>query len=230
MSEDNEPPKTDTTSFASILAGVQKLRGDSNTPTTTATTATAQTQAQPTTTSTTTTPSSIPASTSALPRPSQNPLHRSSQQNIPQKRTNAFNQDRTTFNASKAGGFQKSGSPKPSSISVNKTQTGNPLLQNIVNVNWTYVESRNPYDYLVKNRQVIFLSLKYHKLHPEYIQNKMKPLLRKNAILLTVVDIENSESILREINKICLFNEFTLLLAFNFEQAAKYLTYLATSV
>lgn len=58
----------------------------------------------------------------------------------------------------------------------------------------------------------------------------MKPLLKKNALLLTVVDVENSESILREINRICLFNEFTLLLAFNFEQAAKYLTYLATSV
>lgn len=195
--------QTDTTSFASILAGVKELRGE--------------------TTSTAPTPQSVA------------PVSRQEQQqtvsDIQRKRTNAFNQDRISYNHSgKNQSFQKSASSKPSSISVNKTQTGNPLLQHIVNVNWSYVESRNTYDYLIKNRQVVFLSLKYHKLHPEYIQNRMKPLTKKDAILLTVVDIENSESILREINRICLFNEFTLLLAFNFEQAAKYLTYMATSL
>ncbi len=207
MSDNNNQSNTDTTSFASILAGVQKLRGE---------------------------PSSNDSNSTPIAQ--QSPVTRQPQAQAQQptvsskKRTNAFNQDRASYNSPKTQPFQKTGSPKPSTISVNKTQTGNPLLQHIINVNWTYVESRNTYDYLVKNREVIFLSLKYHKLHPEYIQNKMKPLLKKNALLLTVVDIENSESILREINRICLFNGFTLLLAFNFEQAAKYLTYLATSV
>lgn len=194
MSDNN----TDTTSFASILAGVQKLRGDNTT-------------------------NSTPKPAPQTPNPAPDSIQR--------KRTNAFNQDRSTYNGPRIGGqvTNKSSAGKPSSISVNKSQTGNPLLQHIINVNWTYVESRNTYDYLIKDRQIIFLSLKYHKLHPEYIQNKMKPLIKKNAILLTVVDVENSETILREINRICLFNEFTLLLAFNFEQAAKYLSYLATT-
>ncbi|CCH45376.1 DNA excision repair protein [Wickerhamomyces ciferrii] len=212
---------TDTTSFASILAGVQRLRGDNNQSDASSTLATSA-PVQPITRKPDTTRQAPPPASSSSSFISTPQL---------QKRTNAFNQDRTSYNDPRFNKRARDPNiPKPSSISVNKSQTGNPLLQNITNVNWNYVESRNIYDYLIKNRQIIFLSLKYHKLHPEYIQNKMKPLMKKDAILLTVVDIENSESILKELNRICLYNEFTLLLAFNFEQAAKYLTYMATSV
>ncbi|ONH64963.1 DNA repair protein RAD10 [Cyberlindnera fabianii] len=207
-----EQKNTDSTSFASILAGVQRLRGEeagSSAP-----------PSQPT-------PQRPPQQQTQAPvvhqRPQAQPRPDPS---IGTKRVNAFNQDRT-----RAGSPQidQRGSKKPSQISVNKSQEGNPLLQAIKNVNWAYAEARNPYDYLVNNREVIFLSLRYHKLHPEYIGNRMKALMRRNAILLTVVDVENSEQIIRELNKLCLFNEFTLILAFTFEQAGKYISFMATT-
>ncbi|KAL6942654.1 hypothetical protein ACO0QE_003839 [Hanseniaspora vineae] len=139
-------------------------------------------------------------------------------------------------NASKSN-FQK---PKfktseSKTILVNKSQKGNPLLDKFTNVNWRYVSSSSPlekidYDYMVRGkRKVIFLSLKYHKLHPEYIVKKSKPVANQGAIMLCVVDIEKSENILKDLNKLCLFNGFTLLLSFNFEQAAKYLMYMNSS-
>ena len=119
---------------------------------------------------------------------------------------------------------------------VNKSQKGNPLLDKFANVNWRYVSSSSSllekidYDYMVRGkRKVIFLSLKYHKLHPEYIVKKLKPVANQGAIMLCVVDIEKSENILKDLNKLCLFNGFTLLLSFNFEQAAKYLMYMNSS-
>lgn len=116
-------------------------------------------------------------------------------------------------------------------ILVSTTQTGNPLLNVFVNVNWRYVknttESSISYDYQVRGRNIIFLSLKYHKLHPEYINKRIQSLNKsKSNILLCVVDIDNSEDILRYVNKICMFNDFTLLLAFTFDQAGKYLMFM----
>lgn len=224
----------DSTSFASILANVQRMRNEtgdvavSSNPQAEQFQVRSQSQPQP-----------LPQ-----PQPQPEPRHERRQptggeriQRPPQrsatdytigsKRVNAFNQDRSSF-ASTSAATNRGGIVKPSSISVNKSQTGNPLLKHIINVNWSYVESRNVYDYMTSNREIIFLSMKYHKLHPEYIGVKMKPLVKKDAILLVVVDVENTETIMKEINKVCLYNEFTLLVAFSFEQAAKYLTSLAS--
>lgn len=199
----------DSTSFASILAGVAKLResGDSQQP--------GQSH-QPTSN----------AAQQPVERPppqAQRPQQRSvpAEPQIGQKRVNAFNQDAVRKQGPRIS--------KPSSLSVNSRQKQNPLMKFITNVNYTFTEQRNMYDFLVSGRDVIFLSLKYHKLHPEYLQNRMKPLVRKNAVLITVVDVENHETILRDINKASLYNDFTLLVAFTYEQAAKYLTYMATA-
>ncbi len=71
----------------------------------------------------------------------------------------------------------------------------------------------------------------------------MKPLSSNNDnILLFVIDREREEernkkeevdadknrsnTALTEVTKLCMFNGFTLLVAFNFEQAAKYIEYL----
>lgn len=83
------------------------------------------------------------------------------------------------------------------------------------------------YDYLVRGRSVLFLTLTYHKLYVDYISRRMQPLSRnENNILIFIVDDNNSEDTLNDITKLCMFNGFTLLLAFNFEQAAKYIEYL----
>ncbi|CAR23756.1 DNA repair protein RAD10 [Lachancea thermotolerans CBS 6340] len=150
---------------------------------------------------------------------------------------NAFNQRKQDFNRNEPSEVEDrkrkwgNASAQGKTVLVSSSQRGNPLLSSMANTNWRYVSSTGGnkvyYDYCVQGRNIIFLSLKYHKLHPEYISKKIQPLVKnKNNILICVVDVENSENILKDLNKACMFNGFALLLAFNFEQAAKYIIFM----
>lgn len=116
-------------------------------------------------------------------------------------------------------------------VLVNKTQRENPLLNHLRNTSWRY---SNPapgdkvfYDYLIRARSVLFLTLTYHRLYPDYLERRMQPLQKGNdGILLFIIDDSNSEEPIAEITKRCMFGGFTLLLAFNFEQAARYIEFL----
>lgn len=124
---------------------------------------------------------------------------------------------------------------KPTMVNVSKNQKGNKLLDVLTSkgVPWQYVSSTPTtkilYDYAVRNnkRMVLFLSLKYHKLHPEYLTKRMRHLRHQNCILLVLVDIEQHEDILTAINKECLFGDFTLILSWSYEQCGKYISLLA---
>ena len=63
----------------------------------------------------------------------------------------------------------------PSSILVSPRQKGNPILNSVRSVAWEY--SDIPADYVVgATTCALFLSLKYHRLHPEYIYNRIRDL------------------------------------------------------
>lgn len=149
----------------------------------------------------------------------------------PERVINAFNQQsRSRPFASKAEGGPKGqvGVNVGKTILVNTTQKENPLLNHLKNTNWRYVSSAKGtkvyYDYLIKKRSVLFLTLTYHKLYADYIGRRILPLQNNgDNILIFVVDDTNSEDILKDITKMCMFKGFTLLLAFNFEQAARYI-------
>lgn len=68
-------------------------------------------------------------------------------------------------------------------------------------------------------------SLKYHRLHPEYIYTRIRNLRGKYnlRILLTLVDIPNHEDSLRELSKTSLVNDVTIILAWSAAEAARYL-------
>lgn len=68
-------------------------------------------------------------------------------------------------------------------------------------------------------------SLKYHRLHPEYIYTRIRNLQGKFAlrILLTMVDIPNHEDTLRELAKTSLVNNVTVILCWSAAEAARYL-------
>lgn len=70
-----------------------------------------------------------------------------------------------------------------------------------------------------------FASLKYHRLHPEYIYTRIRNLQgRYNLrVLLTMVDIPNHEDTLRELSKTSLVNNVTLVLCWSAAEAARYL-------
>ncbi|ODV93949.1 hypothetical protein PACTADRAFT_20220, partial [Pachysolen tannophilus NRRL Y-2460] len=118
-------------------------------------------------------------------------------------------------------------------VQINNSQKGNPLLKNL-KIGYEFNANLKNCDYLINPKVfVLFLSLKYHKLHPEYIYNKIRKFNGNNyqinnnmKVLLCVVDIENNNDIIRELNKICLLNDLSLVLAWSFEEASNYLNYL----
>lgn len=111
-----------------------------------------------------------------------------------------------------------------SSIYVSPRQKGNPILANLRSFAWEY--SDIPADYVLGlTTCALFLSLKYHRLHPEYIYNRIKALQGKYSlrVLLTMVDIENHEDSLKELSKTSLVNNVTLILCWSAAEAARYL-------
>lgn len=68
-------------------------------------------------------------------------------------------------------------------------------------------------------------SLKYHRLHPEYIYTRIRNLQGKYnlRILLTMVDIPNHEDSLRELSKTSVVNNVTVILCWSAVEAARYL-------
>ncbi|KAG0660680.1 ssDNA endonuclease and repair protein rad10 [Monosporozyma unispora] len=229
---------TDPTSFKSILAGVKKLRdqqgGSQETSERASPSPTGNRISKPTPLNNRNTPhikGALPPNTKVI---------------------NTFNQQRPTSSIATNGNkstFNNNKNNKVTSkaVLVNTTQRENPLLDNLKNTSWRYTPSTPTrkvyYDYFVRNRSVLFLSLTYHKVHADYILGRMKPLSSNNDnILLFVIDREREEernkkeevdadknrsnTALTEVTKLCMFNGFTLLVAFNFEQAAKYIEYL----
>jgi DNA excision repair protein ERCC-1 len=112
----------------------------------------------------------------------------------------------------------------PSAILVSPRQKGNPILNNIHALPWEY--SDTPADYVLGlTTCALFLSLKYHRLHPEYIYSRIRALQGKYnlRVLLTMVDIDNHEEPLKELSKTSLINNLTIILCWSAKEAARYL-------
>ncbi|PGH02130.1 DNA excision repair protein ERCC-1 [Blastomyces parvus] len=112
----------------------------------------------------------------------------------------------------------------PSAILVSARQRGNPILNHVRHIPWEYADI--PADYVVGSATcVLFLSLKYYRLHPEYIYARIKGLVGKYnlRILLTLIDIPNHEDSLRELSKTSIVNNLTLILCWSAAEAGHYL-------
>ncbi|KAJ4266309.1 ssDNA endonuclease and repair protein rad10 [Fusarium torreyae] len=111
-----------------------------------------------------------------------------------------------------------------STILVSPRQRGNPVLTSIRSMPWEY--SDIPADFVCGlGTCALFLSLKYHRLHPEYIYTRIRNLQGKYnlRILLTMVDIPNHEASLKELSKTSLVNNVTLVLCWSAAEAARYI-------
>ncbi|KAI8973930.1 excision repair protein [Pilobolus umbonatus] len=110
-------------------------------------------------------------------------------------------------------------------ILVNPNQQKNPILKHVHNIPWE-VSDAIKVDYVVgKTTGVTYLSLKYHRLYPTYIYDRMASVknLFVTRILLVLVDVENYHDVIREINRVSVLNGFTLMLAWSQEEAGRYL-------
>ena len=141
------------------------------------------------------------------------------------------NSDRraTTHNAPQTGITQPKPQtlPKrsgPASIIVSPRQKGNPVLAAIKSLPWEYGDI--PADFLLGVTScALFLSLKYHRLHPEYIYTRIKGLQGKYSlrVVFVLVDIGNHEQSLKELSKTSLINNVTLIATWSAAECARYI-------
>ncbi|CAE6479686.1 unnamed protein product [Rhizoctonia solani] len=111
------------------------------------------------------------------------------------------------------------------SILVNKRQKGNPILDHVKGVPWEY-SSDIIVDYQVGSTAgLLYLSLKYHHLHPQYIFTRFEKLGRNYdiRILLILCDVSEHQNSIKELTKACLLNSITVVVAWSAEEAGQYL-------
>ncbi|XP_014749262.1 PREDICTED: DNA excision repair protein ERCC-1 [Sturnus vulgaris] len=113
---------------------------------------------------------------------------------------------------------------KSSSIIVSPRQRGNPVLKFIRNVPWEFGDIVPDY-VLGQSSCALFLSLRYHHLNPDYIHERLRVLGRSFGlqVLLLQVDVRDPHRALKDLAKVCLLTDCTLLLAWSAEEAGRYL-------
>ena len=109
---------------------------------------------------------------------------------------------------------------------VSQRQRGNPLLHHIRNVAWEFASAPILPDYLIGDTCcLLFLSLRYHLLHPQYLLSRLSAVRHhySSRALLLQVDSEDCEHPLQELTKAAFVNQWTLLLCWSAEEAARYI-------
>lgn len=107
---------------------------------------------------------------------------------------------------------------------VNPKQKGNPILKSVRNVPWEYDEIIPDYQMGITTC-ALFLSLRYHNLNPDYIHDRLKLLGKKYElrVLLVQVDIKDPHHALKNLTRVCILADLTLMLAWNADEAGKIL-------
>ncbi|XP_037675678.1 DNA excision repair protein ERCC-1 isoform X1 [Choloepus didactylus] len=113
---------------------------------------------------------------------------------------------------------------KSNSIIVSPRQRGNPVLKFVRNVPWEFGDVLPDY-VLGQGTCALFLSLRYHNLHPDYIHGRLQSLGKNFAlrVLLVQVDVKDPQQALKELAKMCILADCTLVLAWSPEEAGRYL-------
>ena len=89
---------------------------------------------------------------------------------------------------------------------VHCSQKDNPILKHIRNVAYEMSASVTGADFVVgKSAAAVFLSLRYHNLHKDYIYARLKEFERgmELRVLLVLCDIKSPEKALHDLSKLC---------------------------
>ncbi|KAI8055640.1 GF12823 [Syncephalis plumigaleata] len=111
------------------------------------------------------------------------------------------------------------------SILVNRCQEGNRVLRYIKNVSWEWSDDILP-DYVVGVTQcVLFLSLRYHRLRPEYIYDRIQKLGNRYMlrVLMIQVDVTDHQELIRELTQLAINSNMTLFLGWSAEEVGRYI-------
>ncbi|GAA6017689.1 hypothetical protein JCM11491_001169 [Sporobolomyces phaffii] len=110
------------------------------------------------------------------------------------------------------------------SILINTCQKGNPVIQSIRSVPWEWGDVKCDYQ-VGPTTGVLFLSIRYHLLHPEYVHTRIADLGQSYSLRIVIVqcDADNHTAAMRELTKICIVNNYTLLVAWSAQEVGRYL-------
>ncbi|KAG5359383.1 Mating-type switching protein [Yarrowia sp. C11] len=113
-------------------------------------------------------------------------------------------------------------------ILVNKNQRGNKVLDFIKDVPWEYGAGDMVADYVTGSTScVLFLSIKYHSIKPEYIYRKIAKLQKQQfdlKVLLVLIDKENHEAAIRELTRASMRHDLAILVAWSNEDCGNYIS------
>ena len=110
-------------------------------------------------------------------------------------------------------------------IQVKESQRGNPILQHIRNVQWEVNRGIVPDYVLGASTCALFITIKYHLLHPRYLDMRIREIGKAYRLRVVVcqVDTDDNMRALLELNKLCFSSSFTLILAWSALEAARYI-------
>ncbi|KAL8155388.1 DNA excision repair protein ERCC-1 [Apium graveolens] len=109
-------------------------------------------------------------------------------------------------------------------ILVSHRQKGNPLLKHVRNVRWEFADI--VCDYLLgQDTCALYLSVRYHLLHPDYLYFRIRELQKKFKlrVVLCHIDVEDVVKPLLEITKTSMLHDCTLLCGWSLEECGRYL-------
>ncbi|CAM6013424.1 unnamed protein product [Sphagnum balticum] len=109
-------------------------------------------------------------------------------------------------------------------IIVSRRQQGNPVLKHIRNVRWVFGDIVP--DYLLgQTTCALYLSLRYHLLHPDYLYFRIRELQKsfRLRVVLCHIDVEDVIKPLHEVTKTALLHDCSLLCAWSLEECGRYL-------
>ncbi|EGN99898.1 hypothetical protein SERLA73DRAFT_180183 [Serpula lacrymans var. lacrymans S7.3] len=110
-------------------------------------------------------------------------------------------------------------------IIINPNQRLNPVLECIRNVGKEFGDIVADFQ-VGRTTAVLYLSLKYHRLHPEYIHTRIERLghAYNLRVLLIICDVSEHQEPIRELTKTCLINNITIMVAWSYDEAGLYLS------
>lgn len=103
-------------------------------------------------------------------------------------------------------------------------QRGNPMLKHVRHVSVAFDSSIVPDFVCGTTTAVLYLSLQYHSLHPEYVYVRVRGLGRayKLRVLLILVDVHEHRQPMQELTKLSVIHDLTLICASSEREAARY--------
>ncbi|CAD5206835.1 unnamed protein product [Bursaphelenchus okinawaensis] len=116
-----------------------------------------------------------------------------------------------------------------SKLLVNRKQNGNPVLKYVRAVSYEWSNEIRP-DYLFGPCGILYLTLKWHKLHPSYLDTRLNDLNASDMKILLVVNmVEDPSYLLKDLNMLCYRNQWTLIVTQSVEEAGEYIENLKLS-